>query len=340
MKNFFDSKKLEAIGYGVSVKNYNGDVQNTVAFQELKEINIPDDHIAVDMVRSDSWKRPKLENLIKTCKRGDELVMLSIDTLLIGTNNKGIEYYKTILEKGIFLFVLDISGRVAKLSEFTTYYYEPFLCKWIAKTNHDELIEKLTAYKESINEVYRPRRINKKLSADFYTTDSIFKEIYFAYEAYQIDFETTVELFRNYCGINNVKTIRNIMCDYEKLVIYQKDFSERSKLHKDILELPKRIGGIPEEYYILKSAIEEFVEQYPDIASRKSKAEIFDLVNSILSYFISYEIYHRWELLEMNKPKPRIPIGRTFDVEKFKKTHKVISDENTQPSAGAHSFAK
>ena len=318
MKNNFEAGKFESIAYGISVKNYGGKAEETVAFQELKEIGIADSSIVVDVVRSDSWRRPKLESLIETYEHGDEIIILSIDTLLIGTNNKGIEYYKQILEKGIYLSVLDLSGRIARRSEFSTCYYDSDSNEWKLKTNHEELINNLIEYKSNKGDNFRVRRINKKFSADFYTKDSAFKEIYFAYEAYQIDYDTTIELFRKYCGINNVKTIRNIMSDYEKIVMYERDFFFYSKKHTDILELPKRYGGVPNEYFVMKSAIEEYITEHKSSIEGMTKVEIFNEATAKFYYYTSYEIYHRWELLEMKKPKPRIPIGRTFDIEKFK----------------------
>ena len=63
MINSFKDAYVEIIGYGVSVRSVVGDVKNTVAFDELRSLDLPEELICVDLVRSNSDRRPKLQNL-------------------------------------------------------------------------------------------------------------------------------------------------------------------------------------------------------------------------------------------------------------------------------------
>ena len=90
----------------------------TLAYKELEIFNA--EEIVVD-VHWHSENREKLEELISNMGQGDLIYMYSLDTLLRG-KNKGVEYYKRIIEKNIDLLIFDHSGDLLKTSPVSTLY--------------------------------------------------------------------------------------------------------------------------------------------------------------------------------------------------------------------------
>ena len=326
MRNSFESGKVEYIGYGVSVKNHDrdGDIRKTVAFQELSALNLPEELMSIDMVWSNSSNLPKLHSLIETIGKDQGIILYSIDTLLIGSSNEGIEYYEWMLRDELNLRVYDMTGRWPRLSEFSIENYT---------FNHDiesaqlkeRLLEKLTSYYEKTKHNFKVRRINQKATPDFYLTDSPFKEIYYAYESYQIDLPTTMELLKEYCGINNVLTLRRLVQEYEKTILFSKEFLIYALDNRFILDLPKRCGTIPNEFFELKNMVDTYKSKNADLIQDMNEEDIFKNACSSTNILTNYQIYHRWDLAYMKKPKPRKPILRNFDIKEFKNKFKPIN---------------
>lgn len=324
MINSFKDAYVEIIGYGVSVRSVVGDVKNTVAFDELRSLDLPEELICIDLVRSNSDRRPKLHNLLETTGRDSVLVLYSIDSLLVGNKNDGLSFYDWMLELKLEVVVYDMSGRWPRWSEFC-----------ISRTemeNNPELrytkLEALENYYNANRDNFLKRRINRKVTAEFFLTDSPFKEIYYAYESYQIDLPTTMELLKEYCGVNNVITLRKLVHDYEKTILFPREFDSYYQKNKFILDLPKRCGLIPDEFFELKNLINEYKLNNSDKIENMSEEEIFNAAAVLSNIICTYPVFRRWELAYMKKPKPRKPVLRNFDINEFKKKFKPIEKES------------
>lgn len=326
MRSSFESGKVEYIGYGVSVKNHDhhGDIRKTVAFQELSALNLPEELMSIDMVWSNSSNRPKLHSLIETIGKDQGIILYSIDTLLIGSSNEGIEYYEWMLRDELNLRVYDMSGRWPRFSEFSIENYT-FSNDLESAQLKEQLLEKLTSYYEKTKNNFKVRRINQKATPDFYLTDSPFKEIYYAYESYQIDLPTTMVLLKEYCGINNVLTLRRLVQEYEKTILFSREFTTYAFNNRFILDLPKRCGTIPDEFFELKNMVDTYKSKNTDLIQNMTEEDIFYKACSSTNILTNYQIYHRWDLAYMKKPKPRKPVLRNFDINEFKNKFKPIN---------------
>lgn len=322
MRDHFESGKIEWIGYGVSVRNLIGNVKKTVAYEELSSLDLPEELMSIDLARSNSDKRPKLEGLIETSGKNNGIILYSIDSLLVGSKNDGIEYYKWMLDIGLNLLVYDMSGRWPRLSEFSI---DPEELEKDPVLKYRKL-ENLKEYYEKHKDDFLKRRINRKITAEFFLTDSPFKEIYYAYESYQIDLPTTMELLSEYCGINNVLTLRKLVQDYERTIIFPKEFYCYYTKNRFILDLPKRCGSIPDEYFELKNMIDEYKLKNVDVLDKINEEELFKAATLSTNIKCNYQIYRRWDLTYMKKPKPRKPVLRDFDINEFKKKFKSINE--------------
>lgn len=323
MRNSFETGKKEMIGYGVSVRNLTGDITKTVAFEELTSLNLPAELMCIDLVRSNSDKRPKLHSLLESTVIGSGLILYSIDSLLVGNKNDGLSYYDWMLDLEMDVIVYDMSGRWPRLSEFS-------ISRTELKNNPDLRaikLEALTNYYNANRGHFAKRRINRKIKSEFFLTDSPFKEIYYAYESYQIDLPTTMKLLKEYCGINNVITLRRLVQDYERTILFDKEFFVYYQENKYILDLPKRCGLIPDEYFELKHLVDEYKSKNTDLIQNMSEEKIFNEARVSSNIITNYQIYHRWDLAYMKKPKPRKPVLRNFDINEFKKKFKPIEQE-------------
>ena len=324
MRNSFESGKIEMIGYGVSVRNLTGDITKTVAFEELTSLNLPAELMSIDLVRSNSNKRPKLHSLLESSVTGSGLILYSIDSLLVGNKNDGLSYYDWMLDLNLDVLVYDMSGRWPRISEFT-----------ISRTELEKNPELKRTKSEALRNYYNAnrgnfvkRRINRKIKAEFFLTDSPFKEIYYAYESYQIDLPTTMELLKEYCGINNVITLRRLVQDYERTILFDKEFHDYYQKNRFILDLPKRCGLIPNEFFEIKNLVNEYKLNNSDTIKNMSEEKIFDEATASSNILCNYQIYHRWDLAYMKKPKPRKPVLRNFDINEFKNKFEPIEKES------------
>lgn len=301
------------MGYGVSIRNTPIDINKTVAYQEISAIGISDSDIIIDIVRADSYNRPELEKLIETLNPGDRIDMYSIDALLQGDSRKAIGYYSAILTKGIELLICDFSGAIAKLSPFSTLRFgnrelgEEFFEKNEVPT--EDLIMSFSQYAGN----YKPKKNSGGLrTQERLNQSAAFKEIYYAYESYQIDQATTLSLLKEYCGIENKITFWLMAQDYERTLFYSEELDDYSRSTPEILDLPKRCGGVPEEYY----QILDYMEKNQSGITKRDK-RIEDAM-AHLNIIGNYQVFVRWELLAEKKPKPRKPVVLDFNIETFR----------------------
>lgn len=308
-------------GYGVIIRNTPTDVKNTVVYQELTAIAHGGESAVIDVVRADAQAWPNLENLINSLSDGDRIDMYSIDTLLQGNKQRAVEYYSAIINKGIGLLIFDFSGAVARLSPFSTYRFgdrfkgEDLLVK--KNPPYDMLIADFCEYIDTA----KPKKNSGYLKTEKRMTFSQnFKDIYFAYESYQIDQDTTLELVKEYCGLGNKLTFRHMVQDYERTLGYVFDFEQYAEMNPEILNLPKRCGGLPAEY----SEILDYANTLTDIPKRHLQ---IDMAMSELGFIAGYQVFKRWELVAKKTPKPRKPILNHFDVKEFEKRHEKYKAE-------------
>ena len=304
------------VGYGVIIRNTPIDIRKTVSYQELSAIGISDNDIVIDIVRGDSYNRPELEKLIEVLNPGDRIDMYSVDSLLQGDSRKAIEYYTKILTKGIDLLICDFSGAIAKLSPFSSLRFgnsefgENFFEK--SKSSVEDLITSFSQYAAN----YIPKKNSGGLrTQERLNQSNAFKEIYYAYESYQIDQATTLSLLKEFCGIENKITFWLMALDYERTLSYSDELDDYSRSTPEILELPKRCGGVPEEYY----QILDYMMSNPSNISKRDKL-IEDAMRQ-LNIVGNYPVFLRWELLAEKKPKPRKPVILGFNLETFQKNY-------------------
>ena len=297
-------------GYGVIIRNTPTDVKNTVVYQELTAIAHGGESAVIDVVRADAQAWPNLENLINSLSDGDRIDMYSIDTLLQGNKQRAVEYYSAIINKGIGLLIFDFSGAVARLSPFSTYRFgdrfkgEDLLVK--KNPPYDMLIADFCEYIDTA----KPKKNSGYLKTEKRMTFSQnFKDIYFAYESYQLDRGTTLKLMGKYCGVGNKVTF-GLMCeDYERTLEYVSDLADYVLHTPEILNLPKRCGGLPEEY----TEILNCASTLTDIPEKHMRIEA---AMTQLGFIGGYEVFKRWELVAQNKPKPRKPVLLNFPLGK------------------------
>lgn len=304
------------VGYGVCIRNTPIDIKKTVAYQELTAIGFDETSMVIDVVRSDASNRPNLEELINKLNPGDQIHMYSIDTLLLGNCKRAFPLYSAILEKGIDLLAFDFSGAIAKLSPFSTLRFgdrkagEGFFEKTLK--SHNELTYEFSEYlvdampEKNSGGLRTKERLN--ISNDF-------KEIYFAYESYQIDQEDTLRLLNTYCGIGSKITFWLMAKDYETSLDYSDDLSKQPF---EILDLPKRCGKLPEEYH----QISKLADSY--IGTITNEQERVELAMRTLNMVGGYNVYRRWQLLAEKVPKPRKCVTLNFVIKDFVERHKKI----------------
>lgn len=301
-------------GYGVSIRNTTIDIKKTVAYQELYSIGV--DEIVIDIIRSDTDNRPKLMELIEKLDTGDRIDMYSVDALLMGNSQKATMFYTAILQKGIDLLIFNFDGAIAKISPFSTLRFgnqkagEDFFVK--SSKSASELIEDFSAY---VSNAIPQKNSGGLRTEQRLNINDAFKEIYFAYETYQISPKTTLELLKDYCGISSKITFWLMANDYENTLSYSDDLSNQPF---EIFDLPKRCGGVPSEYYEISNLADTMIDTIPSERARVERA--MEMLNMISSY----NVYRRWQLLAEKVPKPRTYVTINFDIEEFKKKHKKI----------------
>lgn len=303
-------------GYGVSVRNTVIDITTTVAYQELATLGLSD--IVIDIVRGDSSSRPELKKLIEELGPDDMIDIYSIDALLQGKSRRALDYYKALLEKDIALLIYDFSGAVARISPFSNLRFgdtmngEDFFER--KDIDNSELISSFSEYIK--NSKPKKNSGNKKTEKRL-SFSPAFKEIYFAYESYQISQKLTLELLDEFCGIKNKLTFWLMAQDYERTLEYEFDLQNYAISTSEILELPKRCGSVPDEYY-------EILE-HVDVPNKKSVDKAMELLNMAAGY----DVFHRWELAAQKVPKPRRGLELGFSLKEFRRRYIPIQTEET-----------
>lgn len=374
--------------YGASVRNSECKPEETSDYYLLTTFCVDEamycneGDIVIDVVPSSTGKRPELEKLIDKCEPFDSIIMPSIETLLKGKANNGIEYYKKILSKKIDLTIIDLDGGIKKYSPFSKAVDQPSIHFNAARIlNNPKFYTTDTIEKLKKAQIYLTRKTSKRTFQtknyfsfslsftyisglfDMYSimsfihkhkllltdndrikmleeyascskrktnagcfakkdiiTSKQFSEIYYAYESYQIDLPTTLELMKEFCGVNNKITFWQSCEKFEKSEYYD-FFSHKDK--KRLLKLPKRVGKISDEFFEIKEAVDKMT--YP-IKSKREKFTEFCKAND---YLFSYENYLRWELKYEKEPMPRKPIPVNFDVKAFIKENRITPEELT-----------
>ena len=289
------------IAYGFSNTNRSDTIpEHTFAYKQLEIFHA--DKIVVD-VHWHSEKREQLEELINTMGQGDVIYMYSIDTLLRG-KNKGVEYYKQIIEKNIDLFVLDDEGDLPKASPISTFTYG----EETGKTFSNDKKEKLIKTMESIAQSYVPVALTGKT---IYKTPftKAFKQLYFEYESYRIAGmkpEAFTHLLSQRLDTANKQTFIAMCKEYEKsLWNYISDFELYCEADPKFLQLPKRSGKIPMEY-------DEIMSRAQSMSCGSEKERIQKALDE-MGIISTADIILRWKLAKEKVPKPRSSDGRIVD---------------------------
>lgn len=292
----------EFIAYGFANTNRSDtEAENTLAYKQLDVFNA--DRIVVD-VHWHSEKREELEKLISTMDSEDVIYMYSVDTLLKG-KNKGVEYYRQILDKNINLFVLDHSGDLPKVSPISTFFYSQDIGRTLTETEKGELV----AIMEKIASEYRPVAQTGKTTYKANITKE-FRELYFMYEAYRITESMLMNLMPEKLGISNKQTFIALCREYEKSLIYIEDFEMYCHYDKKFLELPKRTGKLPREY---DEIIARSQEQTGDTENKRIQKALDEM-----RIWSNANIIRRWKLAKDKAPKPRKHDGREVPENIFK----------------------
>lgn len=284
----------KCIGYGFANTNRSDTkVENTLAYKQLEIFN--PEEIYVD-VHWHSEEREELDKLIAKLGKGDVIYMYSVDALLKG-RNKGIWYYKQLLDKDIHLFVLDHSGDLPKVSPISTFFYEHEIDRVLSCDQKEKLVNTMI----DISGNYTPVPETGKTTYKANITNE-FKEIYFMYEAYRITEDMLMKLLPEKLGMNNKQTFISLCREYEKSLSYIDDLEKYCRYDKKFLELPKRTGKFPREY-------EEIIACSQNIVSDSETERIQKAIDE-LKIWSSAKIIHRWKLAKEKAPKPRKPDGR------------------------------
>ena len=298
------------IGYGLCIRTSTTIKDRTVAYNELQSIGFSLPEVYLDIVRSEDSNRPELERAIDNLHSGDRIDIYSADVFLKGNNSNMLGLFSKAIKKGIDFLIYDFSGAVAKISHLSTLEFRLGSSEFVKTSKSNSMII------SDMEEYIQNNRSNKKGSSRKTEArielSNAFKEIYFAYESYQIDLDTTLALVSEYCGINNKVTFWRTALDYERNIAYSEDLDDYAKDCYEILSMPKRCGGLPEDYLcITKLASEHFGEITP-------KQKRIESAMALLGIVSSFQVYHRWELVDQGKPKPRKPVPINFDILEFK----------------------
>lgn len=282
------------IAYGFANTNRSDTIaEHTLAYKQLEIFHA--DRIIVD-IHWHSERREKLEELIATMEQGDVLYMYSVDTLLKG-KNKGVEYYKQILEKNISLLVLDLNGDLPRISSISTFFPGDDISKILSDTEKATLISKMEDIAKNYVSVAQTGKTTYKANIT-----AEFKELYFMYEAYRINEKQMLNLIADKLGMTTKQTFISLCREYEKSIMYIEDFEKYCDYDPKFLELPKRTGKLPREYDDIMALANQQTES--------SEKERIQKALDKMQIWSNSDIIHRWKLLKDKVPKPRKSDGR------------------------------
>lgn len=322
--SFFSQIEGKVYGYGVSVRAIEGTDENTAgitAREELDSIRMEFDDVIIDVVRSNEKGRPELDKLIAECTADDVIVICSINTLFKGRDNRGLEYYKKILDKGIGLLVFDFSGSVARLSKFSTVDRNGCFIEFHGQAMHSSkevLLAKLAEEMDTFGEV-SGKKNRYKTYHDTPTVYENFRALYVAYEGYTMPPDLILILAEMFCGISSKPTFRDFMAEFERSVTYLREIKD----YKHILRgKAKRLGGVPKEYAEIHKLIES---ENGDTTERAA----IEYAIEKLGLLTDYETYLRWHLAEQQgKKKTRVPFDE-MRMREFMDTHDMLMEDTS-----------
>lgn len=224
---------MKIIGYAC-VKNNKlslqreGEYKKTKAYKQLKNFNIKDEDIAIDILTVNHQERKLLYKLLEELNENDVIVIPNINSL---GNNKDeiIENYKRLYEKKIGIIIPDDNNTVSDLSttDFT------FATRYMSE---DELNEKckIIINKNQRSNKGRPKsEINDK-----------FIEIYWLYERFLIEEPVAYDNKYFHMSKGGFHKLAEI---YESSPAFFADEEKQEKQYK-ISDIVKRRGTIPEHF--------------------------------------------------------------------------------------------
>lgn len=297
MTMLITSVKGNYAGYGCVVGNIKKDPEDTVAFQELKHnFGLDKEDIYIDVVSVNVKKRPVLNELLDNMKQYDRIYISDISDLL-GKTNKAREYYKKALDKGIELFITDLHQTLFHIHPLSIIMPEtslPF------KLDTEVMLKKFDEFVATYEPPIRAGR-RKCYISDFSLE---WKQLYFAYESYQIDLETALDRAKQF-GVNNYPTFLNLVSDYEKSLEYDEDVLTYTRQDPEFLDYPKRVikrvkGSyiLPSEYYAIKERAERDNHNIDINKGNYKDAVYVPNIGEEMNFLINNVTYKRYQNLE------------------------------------------
>lgn len=206
------------------------DIQKvTDAMKKLRDLFLPEDVIVIDVIGGSYRRRHHLEKCLKTMSYGDSIVISSLSSL--GLNSEELlKNYKKIFRAGIGLLLPDytLESCISPLST-TDFAFSPIS---ISEAEFEEKCQIISSIKIRSNRGRKMLKITEE-----------FKEIYWYYEKYSIDPVTACK--NKYYDISK-NTFRKLCDEYEASDEYNADLEYQDKLY-EISRLPKRHGVINQQ---------------------------------------------------------------------------------------------
>lgn len=203
------------------------DIQKvTDAIKKLRDLFLPESSIVIDVIGGSYRRRHHLEECLKSMGYGDSIVIASINSL--GLNSEELlKNYKKIFKKRIGLLLPDYSQK-SGLSKYSTtdYAFSPVS---ISEEEFKTLCSELSMIEIKSNRGRKTIKLTEE-----------FKEVYWLYERYLIDPVTACK--NKYFNISK-NTFRKLCDEYEASDEYKDALEYQDKEFK-ISELPKRHGVI------------------------------------------------------------------------------------------------
>lgn len=203
------------------------DIQKvTDAIKKLRDLFLPEDCILIDVIGGSYRRRHHLEECLKNMSYGDSIVIASINSL--GLNSEELlNNYKKIFKARIGLLLPDytLESCISPLST-TDFAFSPIS---ISEAEFEEKCQIISSIKIRSNRGRKMLKITEE-----------FKEVYWLYERYLIDPITACK--NRYFSISK-NTFRKLADEYENSTEYNNDLEYQNKMYA-IGRLPKRHGVI------------------------------------------------------------------------------------------------
>lgn len=266
------------------------------AIDELKSLGIDEEDIFIDTKKSD---RPEFNKMLSFLNPGDRIDVYAIDVL-------SYECYSQILEKGIDVIIYDFSGSVARISPCSTLVFDSANISFFMKSpvSKERQLSRFPSYLEK----------NKNSRKSYLEFSEAFKDIYFAYESYQIDAEMTLTFLEELCGISSLSLFYKIAKDFEKTLSYEFELQQYGIGYEKILREPKRCNRVPAEYFEIK----DYASKLTGIINPEKR---INEAMAQLGMVAGYDVFHRWELSANNVPRPKGTVKGNFSIIEFKRKY-------------------